>query len=374
MRIATRLSLVLLLFLFLGAPAQAEDESNLPPDLEKALTEILEAAPQGKAAPSQAALDTVIAFVSSNTKPAKRILPAKRPQGYGAYLNEQLNIPLKKLIQYTLNPAVPGESLYPNSVRRNAWLPNSPLLREADSFTGASLPPASTLVTRGTEFEEITPDTSSLCYYMYTLDRLFVLTSYKGRSALFSVSLMPQNSGVGLKGAIVGKDTDWTYVYSGVQGTNLAFLGWAETYMYGSASVSVFLDNGANTNLYMFKWAKAGWNGANVVKPSHIREGLNRFLVGLRQVLENPRCPAPDAIAAQFKTLSGQTDQQLRAQLQNFSAFLAQQKSSPLDEKEYRKVLDNNAYAASLSRDNVIAELMKLYMRGQLGTLPQALR
>ncbi|MFR3457624.1 MAG: hypothetical protein ACLTTU_04215 [Bilophila wadsworthia] len=42
--------------------------------------------------------------------------------------------------------------------------------------------------------------------------------------------------------AIVGNDKDWTYVYTPEKG-NLAMLGWAETYLYGSASISVFMES-----------------------------------------------------------------------------------------------------------------------------------
>ena len=97
-------------------------------------------------------------------------------------------------------------------------------------------------MTRGVEYEETTPDTSSGCYYSYKLNRLFVLADYKGRTALISVSVMPGQSSVGLRGAIVGNDKDWTYVHPG-KGTNLAMLGWAETYLYGSASISVFMES-----------------------------------------------------------------------------------------------------------------------------------
>ena len=43
----------------------------------------------------------------------------------------------------------------------------------------------------------------------------------------------------------------------------------------------------------IFKWAKAGWKGSNVVKVSHITAGLKRFTSGLRQVMESPRLPLP---------------------------------------------------------------------------------
>lgn len=186
---------------------------------------------------------------------------------------------------------------------------------------------------------------------------------------------MPGQSSVGLRGAIVGNDKDWTYVYTPEKGTNLAMLGWAETYLYGSASISVFMESAPGSgkvDVSIFKWAKAGWKGSNVVKVSHITAGLKRFTSGLRQVMESPRLPSSDAIAAKYSELKAMNDTELRAQLSSFGTHLAKQNADPLDEKAFRTVLDNGAYPGTLKRDDAIAELMKLYMRQQLGTLPAA--
>lgn len=371
-------SLFALLFVVLLAlPARAEEkkEGALPPDVEAALSALLADAPQGKPDPGTSTLDTVLRFVATNTKPAKRVRPESRPQGSGAYLKETLNVPLRKLVAYMLDPSVPGEAIYPSSVRRNAWLPGSPLLKNASSFIGAAFPPAAPIVTRGLEYEETTPDTSSGCYYSYKLNRLFVLTAYEGRTALLSVSVMPLQSSVGLRGAIVGSDKDWTYVYTPEKGTNLAMLGWAETYLYGSASVSIFMENapgGDKVDMYFFKWAKAGWKGSNVVKVSHITAGLKRFTSGLRQVMESPKLPSTKAIAAKASELKGLSETDLRAKLDGLGSHLAKQNADPLDEKAFRAVLDNGAYPGTLKREDAIAELMKLYMRQQMGTLPAA--
>ena len=60
------------------------------------------------------------------------------------------------------------------------------------------------------------------------------------------------------------------------------------------------------------------------------------------------------------------------ARASSFGTHLAKQNADPLDEKAFRTVLDNGAYPGTLKRDDAIAELMKLYMRQQLGTLPAA--
>lgn len=370
---AFRLLCSLLLAAIAALPVAAEEAQELPAPVENALSALLDAAPQGRPDPAPAALTPILDFITANSLPAVRVRPASRAEGSGVYYKETLALPLRKLMSYTLDPAVPGEAIYPSSVRRNAWLPGSGILKDGPRFLAAALPPAAPLVTRGVEYEETTPDTSSGCYYSYTLNRLFVLAEYKGRAALFSVSAMPGQSSVGLRGAIVGDDKDWTYVYTPEQGTNLAMLGWAETYLYGSASVTVFLEDGAGkTEAHFFKWAKAGWKGSNVVKPSHITAGLRRFTSGLRQVMESPRCPSPQDIAARFAEFKGMDEAALRARLQPFAAHLAGQDGDPLDDKAFRAVLDSNAYAGTLQREDAIAELMKLEMRRTLGRMPAA--
>ena len=366
-----RLFLCVLLLLLTAFPAFAEKkDGTLPEPLEQALSTLLASTPQGKPDPTSETLDTVMDFVTANTKAANRVRPAARPQGSGAYLQETFAVPLRKIISYTLNPAIPGEAIYPSSVRRNAWI-SGPIMKNSAELIDAAFPPAKPVFTRGVEYEETTPDTSSGCYYSYKLNRMFILTSYKGRTALFSISMMPNQSSVGKRGAIVGNDRNWTYVYTPEQGTNLPMLGWAQTYLYGSASVSVFMESAPGsqkTDMYVFKWARAGWGGSNVVKPSHITEGLKRFTDGLKQVLESPKCPPVKGVASQFSSFKAMSDADLRARLAAYSDVLAQKKDDPLDEKAFRAVLDNGAYPASLSRDDAIAELMKLYMRQQLGS------
>ena len=368
----------LMLVALTALPVQAVEkkEGGLPPDLETALSTLLSDAPQGKPDPDAGTLNAILRFVATNTKAAKNIRPESRPQGSGAYLKETFNVPLRKLTAYMLDPSVPGEAIYPSAVRRNEWLPGSAILKNASSLIDAPFPPAAPLVTRGLEFEETTPDTSSGCYYAYKLNRLFVLTAYEGRTALLSVSVMPLQSSVGLRGAIVGDDKDWTYVYTPEKGTNLAMLGWAETYLYGSASVSIFMESAPGSNkvdAYLFKWARAGWKGSNVVKTSHIAAGLKRFTSGLRQVMESPRLPSAKAIASEASALKSLSQADLRARLNGFGSHLAGQSADPLDEKAFRAVLDNGAYPGTLKREDAAAELLKLYMRQQLGTLPAAI-
>ncbi len=107
---------------------------------------------------------------------------------------------------------------------------------------------------------------------------------HKGRPALISVSNQKGISDVGRKGLILGNDEDWNYIYSGEAGTTLPGTGWADTYMYGSASITIYYELGTNpkqVKCAVFKWLDAGWLGINFVKPAHIRKGQECRRTGL---------------------------------------------------------------------------------------------
>ena len=105
-----RLLICFCLALLTALPAQAEKQKNgtLPPALETALSALLADAPQGKANPDAAAVNTVLDFVATNTQAPNKVRPESRPQGSGAYLKETLNLPLRKLVGYMLDPSIPG--------------------------------------------------------------------------------------------------------------------------------------------------------------------------------------------------------------------------------------------------------------------------
>lgn len=339
----------------------AKKRDGLPEALESALTQLLSAT-KSTVQPKDDAVAEVLRFV---TGPApKKAIPEARPDGSGIIFRDTIGISLKTLMSYILDPKVPGEALYPNSVRRNAWAAGSGLLTRADAFLASPLPPTQTLTMHAVEEEETTPDESSGCIYEYKLNRLFILTGYEGRTALFSISQMPTSSNVGRKGIIVGKDSQWNYVYTTEEGTNLAMLGWAETHLYGSASVTVYLSgtNADSTDIISFKWAKAGWAGSNVVKPSHIRAGLERFTSGLKQVLQSPRRPTVDAIKARMAELNGMDDAALRAALQPYVNQLHATNDKALS-GEFGKALEDPAYLNAFTRKQLIADLIKNFVR-----------
>lgn len=339
-----------------------KDRGNLPEALETALDQLLDAVNSVGTAPEETSLNEVLAFISSPQKAPK---PNKRTHGVGVVFQETLRVPLKTLISYVLNPGVPGEAIYPSSVRLNEWTKGSDTLARADEFLNSPLPPASLLTMRAKELEETTPDTSSGCYYTYTLSRLFVLMPYKGRTALFSISFLPNESGVGKKGVIVGEDSKWNYVYTADEGTNLPLLGWAKTHLYGSASVSVYLSSADNksTEFSCFKWTKAGWSGMNVVKASHITAGVKRFAGGLKQVMESPNRPSPEDIKGRMAELNAMDDAGLRKAM---APYVESLKAMPELKGEYADAVREQDYAASMDRKRLLADLIRNYMRERI--------
>lgn len=93
--------------------SRGAEKRTLPPALETALSTLLADAPQGKADPDAATVNAVLDFVATNKQAANKVRPEARPQGSGAYLKETLNVPLRKLIEYMLDPSIPGEAHLP---------------------------------------------------------------------------------------------------------------------------------------------------------------------------------------------------------------------------------------------------------------------
>jgi len=159
-------------------------------------------------------------------------------------------------------------------------------------------------------------------------------------------------------------------------GSNLKLVGWAETYMYDSANVSLMYPGDAGGGLAFFKWVKAGWSNMNMVKSKHIRSGGERFLTNMRQVLDAPKLPEPEAIYARHKELAAMDDAALRTAFEPHATALANAAhgNSLLANADFQAVLKDGAYVRQIGREELISELMKLYMKERLGMPNLALK
>jgi hypothetical protein len=360
------------------ADAYANDDAakgdKLAPDLEATLTALLAAVPAGKSLPAEAELIRLARFMMSPATNPDEVRVAKREHGEGVLMRQPFRSPFAKLVRYCFDPRIPTEILYPMVLRRGNWLPDSQLVKENVQLWNR-LDTQGMLVLRGAEYEEITPDAFSGCYYNYKLLRLIVLLHVDDKPVLLSVSRQDAPSSVGCKAAIVGKDSNWNYVYTKVVGSNLKLVGWAETYMYDSVTVSLLYPSGDGGGLAFFKWVKAGWSNMNMVKSTHIHTGGERFLSSMRQVLDAQNLPEPEAIYARHNELTAMDDAALRAAFEPHSAALANgAQGGVFSNADFQAVLKDGAYARQLGRKDLISELMKLYMKECLGMRDLALK
>jgi hypothetical protein len=106
----------------------------------------------------------------------------------------------------------------------------------------------------------------------------------------------------------------------------------------------------------------------NVVNTGHINAGVTRYLDGLTQVLASPRRPSPEDIAARMQALQAMSDNELLDALQPYGRQLAAlAESLDVNGADFNAVLQNGAYARAMPRGERISELIKLYVKQQIG-------
>lgn len=356
----------------MGGSQSSKKEGNVPDTIESIIDAFLNAIPAGQSVPSAADITTLVDYALSVTAPQK-VIPEPRPHGRGAFVRQRLGVPIAQVLQYCFNPAIPGEAVYPSTISYSHWLPQSQIVtQKIKLWEKLNVPDSSKpIVLRGQEFEEITPDSFSNCYYDYTLNRLLVLTTIEGRNVFISVSRQAGPSSVGKVGAILGKDDEWHYLYSKEVGSNLTLARWAETYMYDSANLTIFFEttpHAATTEMAFFKYVRAGWSKMNMVKPVHIYEGSQRYLNGLRQILESPTRPSADSIAAKYSEFKNMQSEQLQAQLSPYSTALTPWGAgkSDISSKDFKSLLGSEQYVPTLSSRQMSSELLKQFLKNKL--------
>ena len=306
-------------------------------------------------------------FVASEKGGDANLNPGKRENATGAYFFSDVKASLSKVVKYAYNPRIPANLTLPSVVRLCGWQvkPSGPFDSLWERVGGLKDP----LVMRGVEYEEITPDMTMGAYYRYDMDRLMVLMNHRGKDVFISVTRQKKPSTVGRKGAIIGKDTDWNYFYSGEKGLSKTGFGWVSSYMYDAFSVAVFFEPVANqprTRVVNFKWLNAGWGGINMVKREDILEGCQRFASGFRKVLESPQLPEAEQMIDLYAKIKALPDQELTAKLQPVArALMKLSRTDPaLSRGDFRDLIESGKYLKTMSREErehlLMAESLKL--------------
>ncbi len=291
----------------------------------------------------------------------------------GAYHSFSIERSLATLLSYAYNPAIPQVAFRPTSIRLTYWTEINGQRRAAFPRLWPRLNQLeSPLQLRGEEVTEITPDLFSGAYFRYRLDTRIILMEHQGRRLFFSISKQPERSEVGKKGAIVGGDQTWNYLYASSAGLVKPGLGWVKSYIYDSVSVVIYAEPEAGKDhieVGIFKWLNAGWAGMNMVKPKHIHEGLIRFAEPFKELLESPNLPQPEWLATYFRPLSEMDTDDLRAQARLYHQRLKKRfaDQAPFSNTKLAKLFGDQAYVESLDRLQMEAMLAKDYAKPLFG-------
>ncbi len=309
-------------------------------------------------------------IVCTGSEDTKLTLPKKKRMA-SAYYPFSMNVSLERFLRYGYNPDLPAYLLVPNSVRRGEWTlvdgQHKPLPRLWEHLDTLDKP----FLVHGVEHEEITPDVFSGAYYSYDMHRALILFSHKGNPVLISVTRQDNPSDVGKKGAVVGKDADWQYLYSGEEGLSRGGLGWVSSYMYQGMSVSVFCQvktaKGPMLKVGIFKWLQAGWAGINMVRTRHIKEGCKRFATAMKEILERPALASEEVLARQIALCQSLPQDRLRALVRPYIDHIKEADDSIVRKSPFKKMLASGEYLAAMSKEDMIKMLVQGYLKEILG-------
>ncbi len=231
------------------------------------------------------------------------------------------------------------------------------------------------VVIRGLEHEEIAPDPSSGAYYSYNLQRTLIGFRNGAYTVWLSMSRQNEKSDVGRKGYVLDEENAWHYIYTGEKGITKTGLGWVDSYMYDGFSCNFFIQSDEapdQVKVAIFKYLRAGWNDMNFVKYKHISEGLERFGIIMRQIIENPNLPPPAEIEAVQRRIGDLPEDQLRRINRDYLLALDEQYGNKrvFPRSWFKKHVLKGDYVDQLTRPQLESVVFLEYMNGVLGMKP----
>ena len=360
-----------------GAPrAAAEDLQSQRIEQEgltRGLDHLLDLAEgSGDKALDPSVVRPVLAFIASEKSLDTLYHIGQRNGAASAYSEFDLRKELSAVLQYAYNPDIPTNVFRPSSIRLTRWLEVEGVEKPLPRLWKHLPDPETPVMVTGVEHEESTPEQATGACYGYTLDRAIVLFEDEGRNVLVSVSIQRDESEKGKKGACLGEDGNWDYVYTGEEGLTHSGLGWADTYIYEAASIAVYyeLDRGEPlVRCGVFKWLRAGWAGLNLVKKKHIYEGMQRFARGFQETIQHPRLPEPDRLARMFGWIRAMPEKALQAKVNDYLRGLQARyaKEKVLSKGCFEELLQAGDYASGMTRAQMESLLSLEYMKWILG-------
>jgi hypothetical protein len=362
---------LLLTFLVLALLLPVFAQAALPQPVEQNLGTLLDMSQKRGSAINPNDFTPLLDYVMQLKGDARELVPGRRVDGNGTVLRVSMKSGLSRLMTYCYNPSIPNYLLFPSVLRLGGWYAGSDILKDSKPWTHLAKLDAPVALW-GQEYEVNAPDSFGGGYYRYDLNRLIILAKHNGKNVLISISKQKDKSSVGKK-AVILDDGEWSYFYSGINGLNKGLIGWADTYMYDSASVQVFVEDGPNqTTFTLFKWLRAGWSGLNVVQKDHINEGATRYANAFKKIVESDRLPAPDELAVRVRELSTMSDAELDRKIAAYAIAIENiAKTSPaMNKSEFQKVVEDGKYAKILNREERVGAILVEYLKSRLGKRP----
>jgi len=314
----------------------------------------------------------IVKFIQSKKPESSLYYPEKKFNATPVYYEFDIQADLEHIIKYSYNPKIPAEALMPASLRSSTWRNaknenNSPAIFW-NSFQKLDSP----VIVNGIEHTVITPDTHTGSYYGYDQNRKLILCEHDGKKLFISLSKQIDRSEVGKKGLVLGSDDDWNYFYSGKKGTNLPGLGWVSAYMYDSCTIMLYYEIDAEKPLVrcaVFKWLRAGWSNINMVKKSHIYDGLVRHENNFKEIIEHPLLPRSEALENIFAGFNKQTIDELRKQTKEYFCYLTSRykNNKNLIKTRFNKLLMDENFLSKMTKQEMTSILSIEYIKSILG-------
>ena len=368
--------IVWLLFLIvLPHDGFAEADHCLPADTTDALHYLLDVGEQ---------VD-VKYFDAQRIAPLLVFLDAPKPEGTLYHADKSFGSPsafhqfevrdgLQQIIDYTLNSNIPSIFFWPSSLRMAKWTHVEGGENQFEHFKTAFEDLREPVVLKGTEHLSITPDQHTGAYYSYDVDKTVILAPWNDGRIMINIYHQQRPSVVGKKGWVLGSDENWSYLYTKDKGLNVKGLKWVKTYMYNSSGFTIYWErnkNDAKVVCGAISWLNAGWAGINMVQPHHIKNGLERMAHAFCAVLEDPRLPDPDSLAATFSKSRKLSTGTLKAYGRDYFNALEQRITESNDlNKKVGKAFDPNAFLEDMTYDELYATLALDYLKKLLDRDP----
>jgi len=290
-----------------------------------------------------------------------------------AYYEFTLKTSLTNLLRYCYGSELYSCMMMPSAVRSETWLEIEGDKQATEPDLSERLPNLTAPYSFcGIGHQDLTPDINTGAYFSYDEDRCLILIP--GRQKTFiSISVQRDKSDVGKKGAVIGDDNNWIYLYSGQEGVTKRGIGWAKTYLYSAYSVALYTETKSNTTkVGTFKWLDAGWAGFNMVKTKHVVRGMTRFADTLKSIMESQQLPSYQHLLAEQKKIARLPLDELRKQVKPHIDTIAAMDDPLVKRKPFSKMLSSGEYLQSLSRTDMEKIVLTEYLKNQLERLPKS--